>query len=386
MSADPPTTRPALALYAKIVVAAVFVLIFFGGLVTSWGAGMAAPDWPLSFGSLNPNGWWNDFPLRLEHGHRLIASLVGVLTLYLTGWVWRNRWIRGAAVAIALSLAYSFAVPTQHAPRSPEHIMQASLWIGAGILAVVGLVTLVLFKTSQPAAAGEQTIRRLALAAFIAVCLQATLGGLRVTGETAQIQQLALVLRIVHGCVAQAYLCIVVALATLLSARWQTPHPSPAPGRARRLAWMTFTFIYVQLVFGAVMRHLGAGLAIPTFPAASPDGSWMPHVHNAFVDTNFAHTRIFAFLVALHVVLIALRVFRTARGERLLTGPAATLLALLAVQLTLGVFVILHTKPPTLTTFHVLNGAALLAVSLLLALRLRRFGSPLEPLSTRVTA
>jgi cytochrome c oxidase assembly protein subunit 15 len=384
MSADSPADRPGLALYAKVVVASVFVLIFFGGLVTSWGAGMAAPDWPLSFGSLNPNGWWSDFPLRLEHGHRLIASLVGILTLFLAGWVWRNPWIRGAAVVIALSLVYSFVVPTHHAPRSPEHIMQASLWVGAGIFLVVGLVTLVLYKTSPPAAPRERTIRGLALAAFIAVCLQATLGGLRVTGETAQIQQLALVLRIFHGCVAQAFLCIVVALATVLSPRWQVTQPAPAPGRARRLAWMTFIFIFVQLIFGAVMRHLGAALAIPTFPAAAPDGSWIPRVHNAFVDTNFAHTRIFAFLVALHVVLLALRIFRTARRERLLTGrgqplltgPAATLLALLAIQLTLGVFVILHTKPPTLTTFHVLNGAALLAVSLLLALRLRIFGAP----------
>jgi cytochrome c oxidase assembly protein subunit 15 len=369
-----PSARPGLALYAKLVVASVFVLIFFGGLVTSWGAGMAAPDWPLSFGSLNPNGWWNDFPLRLEHGHRLIASLVGVLTLFLTGWVWRNRWIRGAAGVIALSLVYSFVVPTQHAPRSPEHIMQASLWIGAGILTVVGLVVLVLLKTSPSAAPGETVVRRLALAAFIAVCIQATLGGLRVTEETAGLLNLALFLRVFHGCVAQAFLCLVVALAALLSPRWQTARPNPAPGRARRLAWMTFIFIFLQLIVGAVMRHLGAGLAIPTFPAAAPDGAFMPHVHNAYVDTNFTHTRFGAFLVALHVVLLTVRIFRTAGGERLLVRPAATLLALLAIQLTLGVFVILHTKPPTLTTFHVLNGAAMLAVSLLLALRLRRFG------------
>src|SRR5215218_230291 len=108
MSIDRSVARPGLAWYAKVVVAAVFVLIFLGGLVTSWGAGMAAPDWPLSFGSLNPNGWWSDFPLRLEHGHRLIASLVGVLTLFLTGWIYRNNWIRGFAILVALGLAYSF--------------------------------------------------------------------------------------------------------------------------------------------------------------------------------------------------------------------------------------------------------------------------------------
>ena len=372
MSAHPPAARPGLALYAKAVIASVLVLIFFGGLVTSWGAGMAAPDWPLSFGSLNPNGWWSDFPLRLEHGHRLIASLVGVLTLFLTGWVWRNRWIQGAAIVIALSLVYSFIVPTQHAPRSPEHLMQASLWIGASILLIIGLVTLVLFKASPPAAPGEWIVRRLALAAFIAVCLQATLGGLRVTGETAHIQQLALVLRIFHGCVAQAFLCLVVALATLLSPRWSTEQPAPSP--ARGLAWLTFGAIYLQLIVGAVMRHLGAGLAIPAFPAAASDGSLMPRVHNAYVDTNFTHTRFGALVVLVLVLVLVLRVFASARGERRLLWPAATLLALLAVQLTLGIFVILHTKPPTLTTFHVLNGAAMLAVSLLLALRLGRLG------------
>src|SRR3954470_1747514 len=183
MTAVHSTIRPGLALYAKLVVAAVFVLIFLGGLVTSWGAGMAAPDWPLSYGSINPEGWWSNFPLRLEHGHRLTASLVGVLTLGLTGWVWRNRWIIGTAVVIALALIYSFVAGTQHQPRSAEHIQQASWWIGLGILVVVGLVTLVLVKASRPAARGEGTARWLAWAAFVAVCLQATLGGLRVTEQ-----------------------------------------------------------------------------------------------------------------------------------------------------------------------------------------------------------
>ena len=369
-----PSNRPALALYAKLVVLAVFVLIFLGGLVTSWGAGMAAPDWPLSYGSINPAGWWDNFPLRLEHGHRLTASLVGVLTLGLMGWVWRNRWIAGTAVFIGLGLVYSFFAGTQHEARSAEHMHEASWWIGLGILIVVALLSLVLFKASPPAAPGERTVRWLSWAAFVAVCVQATLGGLRVTEQTGGLPQLALALRIFHGCVAQAFLCLVVATAAILSPRWATDHPTRAAGRARRLAWMTFGFIFIQLIFGATMRHLGAGLAIPTFPAASPEGGFMPHQHNVYVDLNFTHTRFLAFLVTLHIFLIALRVFRTARGEGRLVGPAVTLLALVAIQITLGIFVILHTKPPTLTTFHVLNGAALLATSLLLALRLYRFG------------
>jgi heme A synthase len=56
-----------------------------------------------------------------------------------------------------------------------------------------------------------------------------------------------------------------------------------------------------------------------------------------------------------------------------MTGPATGLLGLLFVQLSLGMAVILHLKPITLTTFHVVNGAAVLALSLLLALRASRF-------------
>ena len=52
---------------------AAFWLIFTGGHTTTSGAGMAFPDWPLSNGSLNPDGWLTNFFMLLEHGHRLTA-------------------------------------------------------------------------------------------------------------------------------------------------------------------------------------------------------------------------------------------------------------------------------------------------------------------------
>jgi cytochrome c oxidase assembly protein subunit 15 len=157
------------------------------------------------------------------------------------------------------------------------------------------------------------------------------------------------------------------------------PIPVPAPAKLRRLAWLTFATIFLQLIVGATMRHLQAGLAIPTFPAAAPDGVWWPRAHNIFVDTNFLHTRVGAIIVTLHILALSIRTFLYAKGEPRLVRPAATLLALVAVQITLGVVVILHLKPPTLTTFHVLNGAIILATSLLLALRLRRIGPASAP-------
>lgn len=85
--------------YAKLVSAATVLLIVAGGLVTSTGSGLAVPDWPTSYG-------WNmlTFPMKhmvggifYEHGHRLIASGVGFLTIVLALWIWRaepRRWLR----------------------------------------------------------------------------------------------------------------------------------------------------------------------------------------------------------------------------------------------------------------------------------------------------
>ena len=85
--------------YAKLVSAATVLLIVAGGLVTSTGSGLAVPDWPTSYG-------WNmfTFPMKhmvggifYEHGHRLIASGVGFLTIILAFWIWKaepRRWMR----------------------------------------------------------------------------------------------------------------------------------------------------------------------------------------------------------------------------------------------------------------------------------------------------
>ena len=86
------------------------LLLSWGGVVTSIGAGMAFPDWPTSLGSynlINPvEGWWEVPAYLAEHGHRLIASLVGMLTVTLAAWTWwadPRAWMRKLAVgAVAL--------------------------------------------------------------------------------------------------------------------------------------------------------------------------------------------------------------------------------------------------------------------------------------------
>ena len=89
--------------YARFLCGATLLLIAAGGMVTSTGAGLSVPDWPNSYGY-----FMFSFPLSsmvggifYEHGHRLIASGVGVLTIGMTVWLWRvetRRWMRRLGV------------------------------------------------------------------------------------------------------------------------------------------------------------------------------------------------------------------------------------------------------------------------------------------------
>src|SRR5437667_106252 len=69
---------------AVATAASTFVLLFVGGLVTSTGSALAVPDWPLSFGQVFPPMVGG---VLFEHGHRLVAALVGCLTLVLALWI-----------------------------------------------------------------------------------------------------------------------------------------------------------------------------------------------------------------------------------------------------------------------------------------------------------
>lgn len=88
--------------FAVLVAVCTLVLIFVGGLVTTTGSGLAVPDWPLSFGQVFPEMVGG---VRYEHGHRLVAATVGLLTVVLALWLWRReprRWVRRlGALAVA---------------------------------------------------------------------------------------------------------------------------------------------------------------------------------------------------------------------------------------------------------------------------------------------
>lgn len=377
MKSDDTHAVPAdleIARFAKLIVALTFLLIFIGGHTTTSGAGMAFPDWPLSHGSVNPNGWWNDLMMRLEHGHRWTAGPTGLLIGALCAWVWRSKW--GVPVALGAAVVASILVKV----AGGSMVTMALTGIGISAVTFGFMLAASARRDSRPRPAA---VRWVAFAAFLGVCAQAVLGGLRVVldpqGVAATTTATATTFRVLHGSFAQMELCLVVALAAMLSPMWRRLPSRPALRGVAQLGWVTLVFLALQLMVGATMRHLGAGLAIPTWPQANPDGGWLPAVHNAFVDLNFTHTRLGALVVTVLVVALALRTFARAEGATAFVRPAMLLLALLAAQVTLGLFVIWSGRPAIVTTLHVVNGAAVLATTLLLTLRAARSSAHAPP-------
>lgn len=200
--------------FAVVALFAVAPLLFVGGLVTSTNSGMAVPDWPNTYGSnmfLYPLGPRIDAgpgsklyeDIYFEHAHRLFGTLVGVTTLTLAVWVFRQekrRWVLGVAAA-----------------------------------------------------------------AIILVILQGVLGGVRVLGgsvETAADLKAGRWYSMGHGILAQLCFGVLVALAVYLAPSYRNASAADIDGdskMARNVKLMATALMHtliLQLIFGAMYRHL----------------------------------------------------------------------------------------------------------------------------------
>jgi cytochrome c oxidase assembly protein subunit 15 len=199
-------------------------------------------------------------------------------------------------------------------------------------------------------------VRVLGVVAVVAVIVQGILGGMRVV---LQEHDLALV----HGCVAQAFLALMVTLAVVTSAGWHSAsrrQPLRAATSFAILARVSVPLVFGQLVLGAMLTHTGGELA------------W----HVAFAG-----------LVTCTVVLLARRAFLEGAEHPELRRPALLLLMLLVIQLGLGLgayawrFATLSVSVPAevglaVLALHRLTGAALWATVVGLALRVLRLVGP----------
>jgi heme a synthase len=287
--------------YARLLALATLLLVAAGGMVTSTNSGLSVPDWPTTYGQQ-----MFAFPLNqmvggifYEHGHRLIASVVGMLTIGLVVFLWK---------------------------------VETRVWV-----------------------------RRLGWLALAAVILQGALGGLTV------LLRLPDIVSISHAGLAQIFFCLTITIALVTSTGWRRSSVPPADdtGLRRRAAALT-VLVYVQVLLGATMRHTGGGLAIPDFPLSY--GHLIPPFWTPGIALHFAH-RLGALAVATFATLNVIGILRRHPSRPELTKPGYLLLAIIAVQITLGAYVVISGKQPIINTLHVATGALVLATSLVVTLR-----------------
>jgi heme a synthase len=229
----------------------------------------------------------------------------------------------------------------------------------AGVVSILTLALMVWAIRREP----RYWVRVLATVAFALVIAQAVLGGITV------LFLIPLPIAMAHTATANAFFCLVVALAIFTSPWFLEVTPrkeSPARVPLTKLAAITTGIVFVQILIGALMRHLGAGLAIPDFPTSF--GQAVPPVWNEFIAINFIH-RCGAVIVTCFVVWTVVRVLSSHREEARLRRPALALILLLTLQICLGAITIWTRRAVFPTTAHVAIGAAVLVTSLTITIR-----------------
>jgi len=206
------------------------------------------------------------------------------------------------------------------------------------IAATVGFLTVlqaIWLQLREP----KRRVRILGWCSVGAVIAQGLLGGLTV------LLLLPKAVSIAHAGLAEIFFCLNVSIAYLTSYQ-----PSARPSFVLPIT------VYGQILLGALMRHLGAGLAIPDFPLSF--GKLIPSFTSAAIAVNFAHR------AGALVVVIAITIAARHASRKI----AFTMIGIVALQILLGAFTVWSGKHPLITSLHVMTGAATLAISLIYAL------------------
>ncbi|HEX8493193.1 MAG TPA: COX15/CtaA family protein [Pyrinomonadaceae bacterium] len=293
--------------FTVFVTCATFFLIVAGALVTSHDAGLAAPDWPLSYGQVFPKMVGNLF---WEHGHRMIATTVGFLTIILNIWLWRREpraWVR------KLGFVALLAVIAQGLLGGLTVVLLLPLWVSTAHACLAQLFFCTMVSLSVFTAPGWQqeheaieesgglSVRHLCIASFAMTFVQLALGAtLRHSATWDQHLPTNLLLAHVSGAVLVTLILGYTVFVTL--------HRHGDRRYLARPARLALIVLGLQLVLGVL-----------TFLArrASPDD---PQPLNPMISLTVAHVACGALVLALTVIL-GLRAFRLLKGSQ--TAAAA---------------------------------------------------------------
>jgi cytochrome c oxidase assembly protein subunit 15 len=120
-----------------------FLLIIWGGVVRNFDAGLACPDWPLCHGKIIPP---LDPLVWIEWGHRLLASVVGLMTLVIS-FSYRKKF--GFIAFLPLLLVIFQALLGGATVKGVLHPKWVSLHLAFGLLYFASLLWILLRAESQ---------------------------------------------------------------------------------------------------------------------------------------------------------------------------------------------------------------------------------------------
>jgi heme a synthase len=207
--------------------------------------------------------------------------------------------------------------------------------------------------------------------AVLAVIIQGVLGGLRVTEHNA-------VLGLFHGCLAQAFFCLVATIALVTSRFWRRFERVGDQTEIRRLRFWTViitVMVFVQLALGASMRHSHTGLSIPDFPTAygglfpSLDTASIARINDARATTQAAPPitaglillqylhRGWAVLIVIGLLSVSMAILRNRQVPAPARRGAGFWALLVLAQFALGAWTIWSNKAADIATSHVFVGA-----------------------------
>jgi len=308
-----------------------WILIFIGGLVTSTGSGLSVPDWPTTYGE-------NMFTFPID------------------------KWIGG--------------IKYEHG-----HRLFASY---VGFLTVVLAIWL----------AVKEERRWVKIAGFVAlglVIFQGILGGLTV------LFLLPTPISVAHGMLAQSFFCLVSAIALFTSNWWKSEQIAFRNKEGRYVQLLTLfaaVTIFLQLAFGALLRHTYSGLAVPDFPLAY--GQLLPSLSpEALMNYNqmlindgikwhgdrpveayqivihLIH-RFWAYVVAATVIVAGYKIANATFLPAVIRRNGKVMIVAVLLQFLLGILTVLSKKEVVITTAHVAVGAFTLVVCVITTLQLAK--------------
>jgi len=284
-------------------------------MVTSKGVGLAVPDWPTTFGYnmfLFPVSKWIG-GIFFEHTHRLIASIVGFMTVILAVWMWLaedRRWVRSLGyLALFLVVLQGVLGGLRVTMLKDEigifHACLAQAFLG--LLVVIALVTTDFWQSLSDGdvdLAKFNGIKSLALFATVAVYLQLALGA---------------VMRHQHRD---------LAILDFPTAYRQWIPDTSAPALASINAW----------------RDARALSDVTAFQI------WLQMAH-----------RFLAGIIAISIITFCLRIWKNAREIPALRRLSILWVVLVVCQITLGAWTIWSNKAADIVTAHVAMGALMLS-------------------------